>query len=442
MTKFNNFSLKRMFLGLMSLLIVATTNAQLKPPREDVVSRFLRYVRINTQALGGASTVPSTPGQLEFAKMLTKELKDLDAVNVRISEFGFVYATILTNLPSDADVPTIGLLAHMDTAPTVSGANVNPIIHENYKGGDIILPNDSTQIITVKENPVLKDLIGEDIITSDGTTLLGSDDKAGCAAIMAMVDILLQNPQVKHGAIAIAFTPDEEISTGIEKFDIKGFGAKYAFTIDGGPLGQVTNETWNAREVRITFKGHNVAPGYAKGLMINSLYPFATFISKLPVNLRPESSEGRQGYLHPYVESASAEQSILKIILRDYEKTGLDQKEDLLRKMAQEIGGDYPGVIISLTVREEYQNMNEVLKNYPGLIANSLEAVNRAGVKPELVAMRGSTTGAILSFNGLPCPDIFNGGYNFHSKQEFNSRRGLEKTTETLLNLVQIFAEK
>ena len=239
MKTMHNFSLKRMFLGLMSLFIVTTTHAQLKPTREDVVSRFLRYVSINTQSVSGASTIPSTPGQLEFAKMLAKELEDLGAENVRVSEFGFVYANIPTNLPIDADVPVIGLIAHMDTAPEMSGSNVKPIVHENYKGGDIILPNDSTQIITVKENPVLKEMIGDHIITADGTTLLGSDDKAGCAAIMAMVDILLRNPQIKHGMVAISFTPDEEVGTGIKKFDIEGFGAKYAFTIDGTALGKL-----------------------------------------------------------------------------------------------------------------------------------------------------------------------------------------------------------
>ena len=271
MKKINNFSLKRMLLGLMSLLIVTTTYAQLKSPREDVVSRFLRYVHINTQSVSGASTIPSTPGQLEFAKMLAKELEDLGAENVRVSEFGFVYATIPSNLPSDADVPAIGLLAHMDTAPEVSGVNVKPILHENYKGGDIILPNDSTQIITVMENPVLKEMIGDDIITADGTTLLGSDDKAGCAAIMTMVDILLRNPQIKHGTVAISFTPDEEVGTGIKKFDIEGFGAKYAFTVDGGPLGNIRNENWYAEaNANLTFKGKEAHAGYAKGKMVNS----------------------------------------------------------------------------------------------------------------------------------------------------------------------------
>jgi tripeptide aminopeptidase len=318
---------------------------------------------------------------LEFAKMLAKELEDLGTKNVRVSEFGFVYAQIPSNLTNSSTVQVIGLIAHMDTAPEVSGSGVKPIIHENYRGDDIVLPGDSTQIITIEKNPALKNMIGDDIITSDGTTLLGSDDKTGCATIMTLVDLLLQNPQIKHGTIAVSFTPDEEIVTGIEKFDIEGFGAKYAFTVDGGPLGCITNETWNARSVSITFKGHNVHPGSAKGKMVNSLYSFAAFISKLPIELRPESSEGREGFLHPTSGNAIAEQSNLQIILRDFDKTGLKYKEDLLRKLAQEIERDFPGVIISLAVDEQYQNMNEVLKNYSELIANAMEAARSGGAQ-------------------------------------------------------------
>ena len=438
----SNFSLKRMLLGLMSLFIFATTYAQLKPPREDVVSRFLRYVRINTQSVSGASTIPSTPGQLEFAKMLAKELEDLGAENVRISEFGFVYASIPSNLPIDADVPAIGFLAHMDTAPDVSGALVKPMLHENYKGADIILKGDSTQIITVKDNPILNDMIGDDIITADGTTLLGSDDKAGCAAIMTMVDILLENPQIKHGKISIGFTPDEEVGKAIEKFDIEGFCTKYAFTVDGGSLGKITNENWYARKMDLTFKGQDMHAGYAKGKMVNSLYALASYILRIPNDLRAESTEGRQGYMHPFSGSISVGLSKLQIIFRDFEKIGLDRKEKLLRDLVQEVEKDYPGLTISFEIEEQYQNMYEVLKNHPELIDNLFEAVRRSGLKPELNAARGGTDGARLSYNGLPCPDIFTGGYNFHSKQEFNSRRGLEKSTETLLNLVQIFAEK
>lgn len=438
----SKFTFRTILFGLLSLFIVATTQAQLKPPQENVVSRFLRYVQINTQSEEGSSTIPSTPGQLEFAKMLAKDLEDIGAENIRISEFGFVYATIPSNLPSNAHAPTIGLLAHMDTAPEISGANVKPIIHKKYKGDDIILPGDSTQIITVKENPVLKDMIGDDIITADGTTLLGSDDKAGCASIMAMVDILLQNPQLKHGKIAIGFTPDEEVGEAIQKFDIEGFGAKYAFTVDGGTLGKITNENWYARRVDLAFKGHDMHAGYAKGKMVNSLNALASFILRIPIDLRAESTEGRQGYLHPLSGSITVGLSKLQTILRDYEKTGLDRKESLLRNLAQKVEKDYPGLTISFEIKEQYQNMYEVLKNYPELITSASEAVRRAGLKPELTSARGGTDGSFLSFHGLPCPDIFNGGNNFHSKHEFNSSRGLEKSTETLLNLVQIFAEK
>ena len=353
-----------------------------------------------------------------------------------------MYASIPSNLPIDADVPAIGLLAHMDTAPDVSGANVKPMVHENYKGGDIILPGDSTQIITVKDNPILNDMIGDDIITADGTTLLGSDDKAGCAVIMAMVDILLENPQIKHGKISIGFTPDEEVGKAIEKFDIEEFGAKYAFTVDGGPLGYLSNETYYRRNAEVTFSGKGAHTGYAKGRMVNSIYAFAGYVSKITSEIRPETSEGRQGFIHLVSGNATVEQSKLQIRLRDFDKIGLDQKENLLKLLAQEIEREYPGVKISFVIEDTFQNILEVLRNYPELTANALEAVRRSGLRPELVGARGGTDGIFLSFHGLPCPDLFTGGYNWHSKQEFNSRRGLEKTTETLLNLVQVFAEK
>jgi tripeptide aminopeptidase len=379
---------------------------------------------------------------MQFANLLAKESEDLGAERVRVSEFGILYATIPSNLPDTSGVPAIGFIAHMDTSPEVSGANVKPIVHENYRGGDIVLAGDSTQVITVEKNPALKEMIGDDIITSDGTTLLGSDDKAGCATIMTLADLLNQNPQIKHGRIAVGFTPDEEVGTGIDKFDVERFGAKFAFTVDGGPVGRIDNETFNARWVKVTFKGHGAHPGYAKGQMVNSIYAFAAFMSRLPVEQRAESTEGRQGYLHPSWGNATVEESSVWISLRDFEKSGLDQKEALLRNLVEGIKREYPGVSISLAVEEYYHNMNEVLKKYPDLIAKAMEAARRAGLKPELGAVRGGTDGTFLTFRGLPCPNLFTGGHNEHSTYEFNSRQGLEKTTQTLLNLVQIFIEK
>jgi tripeptide aminopeptidase len=330
----------------------------------------------------------------------------------------------------------------MDTSPAVSGENVNPVIHKNYRGGDIVLPKDPTQVITVEKNPILKEMIGDDIITADGTTLLGSDDKSGIAAILTMIDTLMQNPQIKHGTIAVAFTPDEEVGGGIEKFDVKGFGAQFAYTVDGESLGEISNETWSARTATVTFKGKSTHPGTAKGIMVNASYALADYLSRFPHDMLPETTEGRVGFVHPYTGKVDVEESTLKILLRDFELSGLDAKEAMLRKMVQETQGRFPQVKISIEVKENYKNMKEVLKNYPQLTENAIEAARRAGLKPSIKAIRGGTDGANLTFKGLPCPDIFTGGQNFHGKLEFNSRRGLEKTTETLVNLVQIYAGK
>jgi tripeptide aminopeptidase len=330
----------------------------------------------------------------------------------------------------------------MDTSPAVSGENVNPIIHKNYQGGDIVLPKDTTQKITVEKNPELKQLIGDDIITADGTTLLGSDDKAGIAEIMTMIDTFRQNPQLKHGPIAIAFTPDEEVGGGIEKFDIKAFGAKFAYTVDGGQLGEISDETWSARTATITFQGKSTHPGYAKGIMVNAMFAMSDYLSRFPKDMLPETTEGRVGFVHPYAGVIDVESSNVKVLLRDFDISGLDAKEKLLRDMMTETAAKFPEVKISIDIKENYKNMKEVLKDYPDLINNAMEASRRAGVTPFMKPIRGGTDGARLTFKGLPTPNIYTGGSNFHGKLEFNSRRGLQKSTEMLVNLVQIFAEK
>jgi tripeptide aminopeptidase len=339
-------------------------------------------------------------------------------------------------------VPVIGFIAHMDTSPAVSGENVNPIFHKNYQGGDIILPKDQTQVITPAKNPELKNLIGDDIITADGTTLLGSDDKSGVAEIMTMIETFKQNPQIKHGTLAIAFTPDEEVGTGIEKFDVKGFGAKFAYTVDGGELGEISDETWSARTATITFQGKSTHPGSAKGIMINAMYAIGDYLSRFPKDMLPETTEGRIGFVHPYAGVIDVETSNLKVLLRDFDVSGLDAKEKMLRDMVAQTAAKFPEVKITMDVKENYKNMKEVLKNYPDLTTNAMEAARRAGLKPFMKPIRGGTDGARLTFQGLPTPNLFTGGSNFHGKLEFNSRQGLEKSTETLIHLVQIFAEK
>ena len=434
--------MKSMIASVLCLLFVGVVNAQLKPPTESAMDRFLRYVKIDTQSQEDQTATPSTRKQLNLANLLAKELTALGAQNVRVSEFGIVYATVPGNLADNSKVPVVGFIAHMDTSPAVSGENVNAIIHKNYQGGDITLPKDPTQVITVAKTPALKELIGDDIITADGTTLLGSDDKSGCAEIMTMIDILRQNPQIKHGTLAIAFTPDEEVGTGIEKFDVKGFGAKFAYTVDGEELGEISDETWSARTATVTFQGKSTHPGTAKGIMINAMYAIADYLNRFPHDILPETTEGRVGFVHPYAGVIDVESSNVKILLRDFDISGLDAKEKLLRDMVAQTAAKFPEVKIAIDVKENYKNMKEVLKNYPELTNNAMEAAKRAGLKPFLKPIRGGTDGSRLTFQGLPTPNLFTGGGNFHGKLEYNSRRGLEKSTETLVHLVQIFAEK
>lgn len=422
--------------------VVAQAQSALKPPTESAMDRFLRYVKIDTQSAEDQTTVPSTRKQLNLANLLAKELTALGAQNVRVSEFGIVYATVPGNLPDNSKVPVVGFIAHMDTSPAVSGENVNAIIHKNYQGGDIVLPKDPTQIISVEKNPVLKNLIGDDIITADGTTLLGSDDKSGIAEVMTMIDTFKQNPQIKRGTIAIAFTPDEEVGGGIEKFDIKAFGAKVAYTVDGEELGEISDETWSARTATVTFQGKSTHPGSAKGIMINAMYAIGDYLGRFPKDMLPETTEERVGFVHPYAGTIDVETSTLKILLRDFDISGLDAKEKMLRDMVAQTAAKFPDVKITIKLEENYKNMKEVLKDYPELTNNAMEAAKRAGLKPFMKPIRGGTDGARLTFQGLPTPNLFTGGSNFHGKLEFNSRRGLEKSTETLIHLVQIFAEK
>ena len=409
-------------------------------PRESVTDRFLRYVRIDTQSREDATGTPSTPTQWTLANLLVDELRQLGASHVRITEQCTVYASVPGTVSHT--VPVIGLLAHVDTSPAVTGASVNPIIHENYQGGDIILPADLTQVITVAQHPVLSEMIGDDIITTDGTTLLGSDDKSGVATIMTLVDVLLQNPAIAHGPIAVAFTPDEEIGLGIETFDVKEFGAEFAYTVDGGTLGEIGEETWSARMATVSFAGVSTHPGTAKGVMVNAIYALAHYVLQMPRDMLPESTEDRVGFVHPYAGVADVESSSIKVLLRDFEVVGLDAKEVMLRELATATERLYPGVTVRVDVKENYRNMKEVLQHHPQLTENAFEATRRAGLVPFTTPIRGGTDGSKLTFRGLPCPNIFTGGHEFHSKLEFNSRRGLEKTTETLVHLVQVFAER
>jgi tripeptide aminopeptidase len=429
---------------LFALLLFSIVPAQVKPPTESALDRFLRYVKIDTQSAEDQNTVPSTKKQFDLAKLLEQELTVLGVQNVRVSEFGIVYGMVPGNLADNSKVPTIGFMAHMDTSPAVSGANVTVNIVKNYQGGDIVLPNDKTQVIAADKNPDLKNLIGDDIITADGTTLLGSDDKSGIAELMTMIDTLKQNPSIKHGNIAIAFTPDEEVGGGIDKFEIEKWGAKFAYTVDGEQLGDISNETWSARTATVTFHGKNTHPGTAKGIMINSMYAAGSFLEafKNAVPNRPETTQGREGFLHPYSSAMTEETSTIKILLRNFDIKGLVAQEDAVKKVVADIQKRYPDVKIDYESKLGYLNMKEVLKDYPQLTDYAIEASKRAGVSPEIRPIRGGTDGSNLTARGLPTPNLFTGGHNFHGKLEFNSRNGLEKSTATLVNLVQIWVEK
>jgi len=429
---------------LVSLLTAASIFAQTKAPSESAIDRFLRYVKIDTQSAEDAGKFPSTNKQLVLAKLLETELKALGVQKVRISAEGIVYGFVPGNLTDNSKIPTIGFIAHMDTSPAVSGANVNPIIHKNYQGGDIGLPNDKTQVMTVAQKPDLKNLSGDDIITADGTTLLGSDDKSGIAELMTMIDTLKNNPQIKHGNIAIAFTPDEEVGGPMDVFDIEGWGAKYAYTVDGGELGEISDETWTAKTATITFSGKSTHPGYAKGILVNSSFAAADFLSRFndAAVPRPETTEGRNGFVHPYNSTLDIETSVVRVLLRNFDMSGVDEQEKMIRSMLDETKKKFPGVGAAMEVRLGYLNMKEELKKHPQLVAFAQDAAKRAGVTPKMKPIRGGTDGSRLTARGRPRPKIFTGGNNFHGKLEFNSRKGLEKSTETLVHLVQIWAEK
>jgi tripeptide aminopeptidase len=412
-----------------------------RAPSESVVSRFLRYVQINTEASEGSTHVPSSPGQWDLARLLVTELKHLGVSDVRLSDACIVYASIPAT-PGLGPSPAVGFIAHVDTSPAASGANVKPIVHANYQGGDIVLPADASQVIRVARCTELRDMVGDDIITADGTTLLGSDDKAGVAIIMTLVDTLANNPDIPHGRIAVAFTSDEEIGRGVDHFDIGAFGANFAFTIDGDALGEVNVETWNALGATVIFSGVSAHTGTAKGEMVNSIYAMADFLAHLPADLRPEATEGRVGFIHANTGELSVETSRARLLLRDFDVELLAAKERLVRQLAADVTLRHPGVSVDVDVKEQYRNMFEILEQHPELQAWAFEAARRAGVTPRIEPIRGGTDGARLTFLGLPCPNLFTGGHNFHSKFEFNSGRGLERSVDTLMELVALIARQ
>ncbi len=405
------------------------------------VERFLKYVKYDTQSAEDSNTFPSTEKQKILGAELVKELQEMGLKDAQMDNYGYVTATLEAN--TDKKVPVIGLIAHLDTSPDVSGENVKPIIHYNYQGGDIILPGDTSIVITVEENPDLKNKIGHDIITTDGTTLLGADDKAGIAEIFDAINFLIKHPEIKHGKIRVCITPDEEVGNGTKYFDVEKFGADYAYTVDGEQLGEIENETFCADSVTITITGRNIHPGYAKNKLVNSVKIASELISKLPSDrMSPETTEKREGYIHPHIMNGGVEQTIIKFLIRDFEVNGLKEKEDYLKNLFEEVNKKYPKAKIELKVDESYRNMRYILEKYPIVIDYAKEAISRAGIEPKLNIIRGGTDGARLCYMGLPTPNIFAGGHAFHSKREWISIQDMQKAVETLINLVRVWEEK
>ena len=405
------------------------------------VEKFLKYVKYDTQSDDEATCFPSTEKQKVLSKDLATELKAMGLSDAHMDDNGYVMATIPSN--TKKNVPVIAFIAHVDTSPAVPGANVNPIIHKNYQGGDIKLPNDPNQIIELKNNPDLEKMKGYDIITADGTTLLGADNKAGVAEIMDAVVYFLSHPEVKHGTIKICFTPDEEVGRGTEKVDLKKLGAQFAYTVDGSSRGEVETETFSADGMTVKFHGKNIHPGYAKNKMVNAVKVGARFIEKLPKNtLSPETTEKKEGFVHPTTFNANEELATVKFIIRDFVTEKLAEKEDLVKKLAEETATEFPGARVKVEVKEQYRNMKYILDQYPQVGDNAIEAMKRLKIEPILSPIRGGTDGSRLSYMGLPTPNIFAGEHSFHSKLEWVAVQDMEMAVRVIVELAQIWEER
>ena len=407
----------------------------------EIKRRFLRYVAINTQSNEESESYPSTAGQLDLCRLLVEELLGLGLADAKLSEHGYVFASLPST--TDKEVPVIGLIAHVDTSPEVSGAHVKPIIHHDYRGGELVLPGISSQVIRPEDNPALANCIGHDLITTDGTTLLGADNKAGVTEIMTAVDYLMRHPEIAHGTIRVAFTVDEEVGAGTKYFDVRAFGAQYAYTIDGGTVGEVEDETFCADTAIVTFGGINMHPGFAQGKMLNSQRLAAEFIDFMPKDtMTPETTAGRGGYLHLHSMTGSVEKSVLRYLVRDFTVEGLQEKETLMKTVLETLRKKYPRLVAELAIEEGYRNMKYVLESHPQVVDYAIEATGRAGLEPKRNAIRGGTDGARLSAMGVPTPNIFTGGHNFHSRLEWISVQDMKKVVETIIHLATIWEER
>lgn len=405
---------------------------------EKILDRFLRYVAIDTQSDENSESQPSAAKELDLLKLLCKELNDM-GVEATLDEYGYVMGTLPSNI--DKKVPAIGFIAHVDTSPDASGANVKPQIIENYDGSEIALKGVPGLYLKPSEFPELLAHKGETIITTDGTTLLGADDKAGVAEIMNAVQYMVEHPEFKHGDIKIGFTPDEEIGRGVVKFDVKRFGADYAYTMDGGEIGELEFENFNAASAKIHIQGRNVHPGYAKDKMKNAILIGMEFNDLLPIGQRPELTEGYDGFFHIISFKGSVEEADFGYIIRDHDRKKFEEKKELIAQCAHFINVKYGEGTATLEVKDQYYNMREQVEPYYFIVETAVKAMEMAGVKPKIQPIRGGTDGANLSFKGLPCPNIFAGGMNFHGKMEFAPLENIEKASEVVLNIIKLYAE-
>jgi len=407
--------------------------------KHTVKDRFLRYVKIDTQSDPESDTIPSTEKQKDLGKVLVEELHEMGINDAHLDEWGYVYATI----PATTDktnVPVICFCSHIDTAPDCSGKNVKPIVHENWDGSDIVLPDDPEIIISIAKRPALKDQVGKDLITASGTTLLGADNKSGLANIMDAANHLMQYPEIKHGKIRLLFTPDEEIGRGVQKVDMKKLGAAFGYTVDGEKVGSLENETFSADGVIIEIQGVSIHPGFAKGKMENAIKIASAIIDRIPKDrLSPETTSGKEGFIHPTSISGMLESATLKFIIRDFDTAKLKDHEAELEKIMEEVLQEYPGSTATFTVKEQYRNMKEILDQHPQVVAHAATAIRNIGLTPIPASIRGGTDGSRLSFMGLPCPNIFAGEYAFHGKEEYTSVQDMEKSVEMIVEIAKVW---
>ena len=405
-----------------------------------VADRFMRYVRIDTQSDPASQTQPSTAKQKDLGRLLVRELREIGVGDAELDEHGYVYATIPAS--SRRPVPVLCFCSHVDTAPDCSGADVKPILHRNYDGRDIILPDDPNVVIRPKNHPYLQEKIGDDIITASGTTLLGADDKAGVAILMDLANYLVRHPEIPHGVIRLLFTPDEEIGRGVAMVDMQKLGAQFGYTLDGGERGHLEGETFSADSVSVTFHGVSAHPGTAKDKMVSAIKAAATFVDKLPRGeWCPEATEGRPGFVHPVRIEGELEKAAVTLIVRDFDTAMLARHEERLRSLAEAALREFPGASYAFVVTEQYRNMKTVLDHHPEVMDHAEEAYRRAGLRAERRSVRGGTDGSRLSYMGLPCPNLFTGEMALHSKQEYVSVQDMEKAVETLVHLAQVWEE-